>query len=70
MGASIWLNAVWSDSESSFVYLLNDKQNDAVTEEQSINVFDENYMTHRGNGATGDNAIITGDTIEQVLVLL
>ena len=42
------------------MYLLNDKQNDTVTEEQSVNVFDENYMTHRGNGATGDNAIITG----------
>ena len=59
MDASIWLNAVWRNSESSFVYLLNEKENDTVTEEQAINVFDENYMTYGGNGATGDNAIIT-----------
>ena len=58
--AAIWLNAVWSEAESSFVYLPNNKQNNTVTEEQAMNVFDENYMTGGTNGSTGDHATITG----------
>ena len=54
------MNAVWSEAESAFVYLPNNKQNDTVTEEQEMNVFDENYMTGGADGAAGDHATITG----------
>ena len=54
------MNAVWSEAESAFVYLPNNKQNDTVTEEQAMNVFDENYMTGGADGAAGDHATITG----------
>ena len=42
------------------MYLPNNKQNNTVTEEQAMNVFDENYMTGGTNGSTGDHATITG----------
>ena len=59
---AIWIDAVWSDVLSSFVYLRNDKQNSPTpaTGNKSMIVFDENYMTAGATGTKGDHATITG----------
>ena len=59
---AIWIDAVWSDVLSSFVYLPNDKQNSPTpaTGNKSMIVFDENYIKVGATGTTGDHATITG----------
>ena len=59
---AIWINAVWSDVVSSFMYLPDTKQDSTtvVTGNKSMIVFDEDYMTVGSNGSIGDHAFITG----------